>query len=495
MKKKLLTLALAAGLVWGCVTEAKAIEFKASGEWLMGFGAVDKSFQTNKNGPKSDDTFQAVQRIRLQLDAVANEYLSGTFQIEIGDTKWGSNADNGGGALGADQTIIEVMSAYLDWYVPNTELQFRMGIFGAALPNAAGGAAIIDEQVAGVVANWAINDMASVTAMWLRPFNDNYNADSNVPNKADNFSNYLDNVDLFALAVPLKFDGFEVTPWALYGAVGQNHLYADGNMSTPVAGGLLPVGFAGGAAGMKRENAYGSLFFAGLPIIVSAADPWNIEFDINYGSMTGFDDYAITPNGGVAEQAGSNRAGWVVKALVEYQLDWGRPGLFAWYGSGDDDDVENGSERMPFISPAGNFTSFGFDGYGWGGMGESGLLGNHYDGTWGIGLQLSEFSFVEDLSHTLRVAYIGGTNSTGMMKYVGSGYTGDNATYLTTQDYLVEINFDSVYSIYENLNAIFEIGYIINGFDTDEWNKKGVKDNFGGKQDAWKVDLIFEYSF
>ncbi len=491
MKRRLMTLALAAALVWGCVTDAKAIEFKASGEWLMGFGGVHNTMQTNRNNPNSNDIFGAAQRIRLQLDAVASEHLSGTFQIEIGDTKWGNNGE--GGALGADQKVIEVMSAYLDWYVPNTELQFRMGIFGAAMPNAAGGAAIIDEQIAGVVASYAINDMASITAMWLRPFNDNYTTGAPAGKLSDP-ANYLDNVDLFALAVPLKFEGAEVTPWVMYGMLGQNHLYADGTVANGVAGGFFPIGFGGPD---KRENAYGSIFFAGLPIIITAADPWNIEFDVNYGSISGFGDYTVTPIGGVAEQASSNRSGWVIKGLVEYQMDWGRPGLFAWYGTGDDGDVENGSERMPFISPAGNFTSFGFDGYGWGALGESGKLGNHYDGTWGIGLQVSEFSFVEDLSHTFRIAYIGGTNSPEMLKYRGLGSTGwGEDIYLTTQDSIFEINFDSVYNIYENLNAIFEVGYMINGFDINEWhNTVGRSNDFGGKSDAWKVNLIMEYSF
>lgn len=43
-------------------------------------------------------------------------------------------------------------------------------------------------------------------------------------------------------------------------------------------------------------------------------------------------------------------------------MDWGTPGIFGWYASGDDGNVKNGSERMPSIAGAGNFTSFIGDG-------------------------------------------------------------------------------------------------------------------------------------
>jgi hypothetical protein len=32
----------------------------------------------------------------------------------------------------------------------------------------------------------------------------------------------MDNMDLFALTLPLKFDGIETTPWVMYGMRGKN---------------------------------------------------------------------------------------------------------------------------------------------------------------------------------------------------------------------------------------------------------------------------------
>ena len=106
-KKQCMVALLAAGLFLGATGSAKAIDFKVAGEWLVGFGVGDSNLTKHtrdaQGGPKtksnSNDDFAAGQRVRLQLDAVASEALSGTVFFEIGDQTWGK-ADEGG-ALGA----------------------------------------------------------------------------------------------------------------------------------------------------------------------------------------------------------------------------------------------------------------------------------------------------------------------------------------------------------------------------------------------------------
>ena len=75
---------------------------------------------------------EARQRVRLELEAVASESLSGTVYFEIGDSVWGASNSlyGGGGALGADGSIVELKRAYIDWMVPNTDLKLRLGIQG-----------------------------------------------------------------------------------------------------------------------------------------------------------------------------------------------------------------------------------------------------------------------------------------------------------------------------------------------------------------------------
>ena len=504
--KKILTLMLAAGMLLGAASGAKAIDFKASGEWLVGFGLGDGSLIKDVDNKKyrHDDTFNAGQRVRLQLDAVASESLSGTVFFEIGDQMWG-NAESGA-ALGADGKVVKVKNAYIDWMVPNTDLKLRMGLQAVAMPNVAGGSAIMDGDAAAVVASYQFNDNVGLTALWMRPLNDNYTGTNAEDEPYGNgYNNYLDNMDLFALMLPLKFDGVELTPWAMYGMQGKNTRFNEGGVET--ADGALDVTLPGYLPGMnefalgKTSKAYGSMFWAGLPVAITAFDPLNIEFDINYGYVEAMGRYDVLKRGTDLVRGNSKREGWLVKALVEYKMDWGTPGIFGWYASGDDGNVKNGSERLPSIAGAGNFTSFMGDGnYGWSTSDSLYDRNMSYAGTWGIGLRIHDLSFVEDLKHSFRVAYWGGTNSPSMVKYMGSGVAWDDTTaaqdgpYLTTNDGLLEFNLVNSYQIYENLEANLELGYIVNMMDDDTWKRSYRNDSYK-KQDAWKAQLIFAYSF
>ncbi|WP_301964625.1 outer membrane homotrimeric porin [uncultured Desulfovibrio sp.] len=508
--KKILTLMLAAGMLLGAASGARAIDFKASGEWLVGFGLGDGSLIKDVDNKKRhhEDTFNAGQRVRLQLDAVASETLSGTVFFEIGDQMWGQSES--GGALGADSTsVVKLKNAYIDWMVPNTDLKLRMGLQAVALPNVAGGSAIMDGDAAAVVASYQFNENVGLTALWMRPLNDNYtgtNADGEA--YGNGYKNYLDNMDLFALMLPLKFDGVELTPWAMYGLQGKNTRFNEGGVET--ADGALNVTLPGYYPGMNfgpgglghTGKSYGSMFWAGLPVAITAFDPLNIEFDINYGYVEAMGRYDVLKRGVESVLGNSKREGWLVKALVEYKMDWGTPGIFGWYASGDDGNVKNGSERLPSIAGSGNFTSFMGDGNLAWGTGYNFYDNNlTYAGTWGVGLQIADVSFVEDLKHTFRVAYWGGTNSPSMVKYMGSAVAWDDTTavqdgpYLTTNDGLLEFNLVNSWQIYENLEANLELGYIINMMDRDTWDKSYVSDRNWSKQDAWKAQLIFAYSF
>ena len=506
--KKILTLMLAAGMLLGAASGAKAIDFKASGEWLVGFGLGDGSLIKDVDNKKyrHHDTFNAGQRVRLQLDAVASESLSGTVFFEIGDQMWG-NAESGA-ALGADGKVVKVKNAYIDWMVPNTDLKLRMGLQAVAMPNVAGGSAIMDGDAAAVVASYQFNDNVGLTALWMRPLNDNYTGTNAEDEPYGNgYNNYLDNMDLFALMLPLKFDGVELTPWAMYGMQGKNTRFNEGGVET--ADGALDVTLPGYLPGMnefalgKTGKAYGSMFWAGLPVAITAFDPLNIEFDINYGYVEAMGRYDVLKRGTDLVRGNSKREGWLVKALVEYKMDWGTPGIFGWYASGDDGNVKNGSERLPSIAGAGNFTSFMGDGNLAWGTGYNFYDNNlTYAGTWGVGLQIADVSFVEDLKHTFRVAYWGGTNSPSMVKYMGSGVAWDDTTaaqdgpYLTTNDGLLEFNLVNSWQIYENLEANLELGYIVNMMDKDTWDKSYISEQRNwSKQDAWKAQLIFAYSF
>lgn len=509
--KKILSVCLLGFVCLVCSMPSQAIDFKVKGQWWMGFTLWNDSFthSTRRSGNKSksaNDHFDATQRIRLQLEAAASESLSGTVQIQMGGTAWGQARS--GGALGADGKIVKVRQAYLDFMPPNFALKTRMGIHFLTLPNAAGGPAVLDERMAGISASWEINENISVSGFWGRPFNDNYDGDGGYQ------VNYLDNMDLFALILPIRFDSFSISPWFMYGFQGKNTFgSANADNQFWMAGNPLytlrpyPAAMSGNLDfpyGKGTSRAWGNMFWAGLPVIWTDLAPWNIEFDINYGFVESMGRYTATRYSGanydIAElkRCSTRREGWLAKALVEYRMDWGIPGIFGWYSSGDDSNPKNGSERMPSVVSWGNFTSFMGDGnLGW----KWQDLNVSYAGTWGIGIQLRNMSFVEDLTHTFRVTWWGGTNSPAMVRYMDAAYAWENASegfngpYMTTNDAMLEFNMVNIWQMYENFDVNLELGYIANYMDNDTWKKAGRRDSSFDRQDRYKVQLAFCYNF
>ena len=522
--KKIATLLLAAGLVFGAATGASAIDFKAKGQWIMSFDYGQNGGFTGGHGMtgynqankqyKNEDEFEARQRVRLQLDAVASESLSGTVFFEIGDQMWGKASQ--GGALGADgNSVVEVKNAYIDWMVPQTDLKVRMGIQGVALPSFTTGSNVFNDDVAGVVASYQFNENVGLTALWARPFNDNYNG----WNKNGNTSyaqNYMDNMDVFALLVPLSFDGVKVTPWGMMTAIGPNTFRSGrddnfgNNINAPgmkfVQAGMLPVGGAmhkDGSPVDKRLTSYGTGWWAGLTGEVTMWDPFRFAWDFNYGSVN-------------YDESRMNRSGWLASLLFEYKLDWGIPGLYGWYGSGDDDNPANGSERMPSISVDNNnngFSNFAFNGGPY--IAREAMLGYSMSGTWGIGARVKDVSFVEDLKHTLRVNYIGGTNAPKMAKYIvgnvdrgypglGGDITGPNMQglgmdplYMTTEDSALEIGLTNEYKMYENFTIMLDDAYLATWIDHSKstWGRSAMNGKSDQERDPWNVNLSFVYAF
>lgn len=518
--KKIATLLLAAGLVFSAATGATAIEFDAKGQWIMNFDyGQGGAFQTLRSGPQgvarakvngwngTQDNFNASQRVRLQLDAVASESLSGSVAFEMGDQTWGNF--NSGGALGTDGTnSVAVRHAYIDWIVPSTSLKLRMGLQNIALPSYTFTSQVLNNDAAAIAASYQFNDNIGLTFVWTRPLNDN---STNLP---DNQANgVFDNTDIFALILPMTFNNVKVTPWAAYAIIGRNSLngYGNGLYGPRVANGLSPaINYINDDRGFVRPSSNMSAYWVGLTGEVTAGGPFRFAWDANYGATeTGI--------------SSMDRSGYYVDALFEYKMNWGTPGLYAWYGSGDDGNVKNGSERMPSVSADGVDDRTGLAGLGNPYIGRDGVIASQFTGTWGVGARLKDLSFMENLKHTLRVTYMVGTNSPTMAKYLtgrktnDAGTTGQNAgygggllgsagggAYLTTQDSAIELGLSNTYKIYDNLTMYADLEYMFMFLDEKLWRGGGTqvapgvftpRDRSASLTDPWNINVSFVYDF
>ena len=478
--KRLITLLCAAAIVLGAQGTAQAIEVKASGTWEMGMGWADNPRFTDAENGTYHDPFYAAQRVRPQFDFIAEETLRAVLAFEIGTVIWGESSDDSpGGAIDSDGKSVKVRRMYIDWS-PVENLQLRMGVQGVALPSAALGNPILDSDIAGIVASYAFNDNVGLTAFWLRPFDGGWNKTET--------KNQLDEMDMFGLTLPVSGEGFSVTPWAMYARNGNNsdfwtyrwEMTGDGDVPDEVEG------FKGST----------NLWWAGAAVEIDLLDPISFKFDAMYGAAKGDDAPEFS--------------GFLLSTLVEYNSEawWGNPGIFGWYASGDsDDDYEDGNYgkygRMPIVG-ADNAgfapTMYGFPGTA--GCLDDSILSSSGVGTLGIGLQLDGISFVDSLSHTLRAAYIRGTNDEDMIRNnpnvdreagsTGFGYPYNNMgdhVYLTKKDAAWEVDVVSTWEATDNLTFFLELGWLKLDLDDDVWDKRS------DTEDAWKAQIMLEFSY
>lgn len=503
--KKIAVLLLAAGLLFALPAGANAVDFKMKGRWAYNFSYGANGAFTAGNGRtgfnSSEDQFEANQQVRLQLEAVASEALSGTVHFEIGGYNrgtaqyWGSNAS--GASLGADGTWIKVKWSYLDWVVPQTDLKVRMGIQPMQLPDFINSNQVLADDVAAITTSYAFNDNVGVTAFWARILNDNSTSATN------RYANYMDNLDAFGLTVPLTFDGIKVTPWGMYAGIGpainynsvnntQIYTYASNASGSSLRAGLLPL--YGGRHNQKLSQ-YGNAVWFGLPGQVTAFDPFRISWDFEYGSVQ-YDDSSM------------NRSGWLGTVLLEYKLDWSTPGLYGWYASGDDDNLGNGSERMPFLHPNNPNSYSGFAFHGDPIMGRDSIVGKSMSGLWGIGARLKDMSFIDNLSHTIRINYMGGTNDPGILKKINNSngswmsandgsIAGREGLYLTRNDGVLEFGLSNKYKMYDNFVVYLDANYDALYLDKSKtvWGNSRMNGKSDNVRDAWNVGVTFVYQF
>jgi len=533
MKRLMTILTLAIALIMVSAFAAQAVEITANGTFDFNFGWYDNYdlFGSNQDRarrpalyaqganiitPRStEEKFEARQRVRLQANFIASENVQGVLFFEIGELEWGTGfgsmvgtgamrtGTGGGGAIGTDGVNIKTRRAYITFNIPNTELLFQVGLQGLALPAAVAGSPIIGSSgtdMAALLAIYKINDMITVAGFWGRPWNTNHPVDA--------INHVNDEIDVFGLLVPVTVQGIgSFTPYTMLGVFGTDAV--SGSF------GAFP-GLYSNAAGTNIFTAQNGLldttnmyaWWVGGAFEFTMLDPLTFGLDVAYGSMQDNDSYM-------------NRSGWYLAGKVAYKTPWVTPTLIGWWASGDDSNIYNGSERMPTIDADFNATTFGGSGqFGGGSLGRANYALAHkskFDssaaGTWGVALQLNNISFIEDLTHQLIFAYMGGTNSTSSMRdrranVNGSWnpyYNNPSNIYLTTADHAWEIDFNTKYQMYENLAVFCEMGVLDmerraypwrtpeNRINSPNYNATNMK--LWETSAAWKLMFGLQYKF
>ncbi len=466
MKKRIITLALAAALLLGANAQSAqaAADINVSGSWQMsGF------YQENLNSSVGDvsDNFDApgdfsvIQRIGVALDIQNSENLKAHLALFVPhNVAWGAAGQAfgvGGGSLSVGLGLW-MSQAYIDWYVPNTEVSVRLGLAPSIAPFYMGLPAnpVMAYPAGGVTVTVPFNDNITMKAQWLRP------TDGTEGSSTTNSST----TDMFMLTLPMTFDNFSITPWAAY-------LRADANNSTaPIFGSGRAYGLGEDTfwVGLTTQFKYDAFTFnADFLYSNSNSDPVNNSFYTNQapvGAGNLYDGY-----------------GWLVDGAISYRHD--ELGLFklsAWYSPGADSNGRNGvfatvsgtwiTATALFIQDLHAAAAF---------MPNAGM--ETPNGQTAVMLSHAGISiFNDDTLVGGHVLWMKGNHHVN----IATGRTFD-VDFLTTKDSLVEVSLWATHRIYDDLLIGAEFNYIFENFDERVWNR--TFDN------GMRANLSFRYFF
>lgn len=446
---------------------AYSTEVKLSGFWDVSTYWIDTSFMKST----SNNFFGSNQRLVLQTIFEATDYLKGVVLLRL-NNDWGVRANDAdasyGGSIGTDGRGVNVRYSYIDWVIPQTDINVRMGLQGFAFPGFVADSAILDSNATGITCNAPLNDNIGLTGWWIRPYEGK--------NKAT--------MDTVGLSIPFIFHELSITPWGVYGRIGKNVFNMKQQYGQP---NQLLFPFIWTPTGPQQLKDYANIWWCGLTGLYKFPIPFSVAWDFNYGHQS-------------SNIKKFNRSGWYAALLAQYQFTGVTPGILGWYTSGDKSNLHNGSKRMPTYDSNWTGTSMGFDGY-WQDRGTGATVaGNDPTGTWGLAAQLMDISFIEKLKQNLRLAWYQGTNNKKVANQYAAfavnnhtlprnGFLTPNGLYLTTKDSVVEVNVNSFYKIYEHLTLGLELNWMHLKLDKKLWNSHDTVSN------AYRFICTLRYKF
>ncbi|MEL7641155.1 MAG: outer membrane homotrimeric porin [Solidesulfovibrio sp.] len=491
--KRLGCLALAAGMVLGALGAAQAAtEVKMTGDARVYGNFFENRNYTgwNKTGTKTEDTFEIWERFRLRTDFVANEAVKFRLGVKVEDT-WGHGTLTAANPDAA--TSLQVDLAYLQFKVPNcTDIEVTAGLQDVNLPQSGlfyNSPVWSDKMAALTIKAPLIDKTLGVLAGFGRLIDTNRTFDTTTTQKGDE-------LDAYFLALPVTVEGFKATPWAMFSMAGRNADYSYKDTTDVAEWGNSFANTLVSAASAKNLTTAGQVgywknnqnpyIWAGGAFEVSALDPVKFYADVIYGS------------GAWTDHKAAKREGWMIDFGAEYTgIDAVTPQVFAFWSTGEDKSTRNGSERMPYMrSSWGPGNSFLFDN-----SQELGKGSNMYTdpvGNYGLGASLNNISFIENLTNRLTFVYVRGNNSPRALRdsqlYLNSAYMTMGHD-LTTNEYVMGLNFDTKYMIYENLAAVMETGWAHGQFQESVWGHRLVSQSEANGNNAWKVAFGLTYKF
>jgi len=196
--KRLLIVLIALVAIFALVLPASAAELKFGGYFHQKVYSTDN--QHNGDDDVDDNTNWFYTRMRLYFDAIGSENIKAVTKLELddfwGESRIGSLSADGGS--NNDDAGLEIKNAYIDFMVPDTALNLKMGIIGAKLDKPG---IVFNDDTSGIMASYKYAEFA-FHALYSR-LGDNNDIG---PTATITPTSSSDDVDIWAAAVNYKME-------------------------------------------------------------------------------------------------------------------------------------------------------------------------------------------------------------------------------------------------------------------------------------------------
>ncbi len=419
-------------------TKAEAVHVNVFGGVEYGATYYDN---TNFTGDATDP-FRSASNFQVFLIFGVSEDLYAfityrNLDMLMGSTTYGTSTGNAGWG---GSTYFDGTPRYsLHW---NTDL-IKLSI-GQLHPEKGsytfGGSALnLTVPLSGIEAKIDLSDSMRLTASYFRP---------HITTSGLSAAKST-NSELVELSLVVDTPSFKIRPYAEFLYLGPKFGAQEGNNPyyiTPGVYGSQP--YTGTTSDVTAAQV---AYVAGFSGIATPNDALSLSLDVQYGiSQTQGDDDSL------------NRAGFLVGASAGYNLGFGTVTLLGWYGSGDDDDSTNGSERVVIIgtdapsfatkiagplagdlllNTCGDITT------------QDGTVTVQLPGTLGAAIGISGMSFVEKLQHGVWASYTVGTSE------ISDNQASAIFKVMTKDDAIAQVGLINAYHVNKNLRLVLEGAY------------------------------------
>lgn len=496
--KKLLTVAVAALLIFGLAAATYAMEMKASGfvrvRTFVGVNTGDPGAPRATADNYDDTEAWTDSRFRLQFSFIASEDLMGVVYFEGDSTKWGeaSGTRNAAGFYTTDRAAVELKQFYIDFKVPGISEfapnRLRVGTQWIAIRSH------VCMGADAAAARWQV-DTGPVRHYftWIKPW--------------EGTEYQYDDTDMYAYRLILSLPDFPVRPGAFI-------LYMNSNDYDYFGGTAAGQGWGRGlgflAPGITDSLGDMEVYWIGVNVD-GKVGPVNLTTDFVYfGGDSEPSSLVKNITGGLVNDA--DYGGWCVYADANANLDFG-PGLNVGgtflYATGNDLDEH--------FKPKPSFDAY----YMPPGEGNPSLGTVFWAGVVNDAINMARISQGLDSRNSaaaIQQRYIGGLwtikgyaslkplewlKVTGYGMYIGDTVDNGNAVgnaaalsfsgFRDDDDIGIEVGAIVDMSVYKNLTYSVAGGYIFAGDALDTWTGIGLLNDEPSNPWAIVSQLIYKF--